>query len=185
MTTYPEIQLTIRLDNVSKDNESDRNNLRKLAIREFTKERAGEGKGEMSTNYKYIVETLKSGDRIYITRPAFNKLGFDFLIHVENHKFLNGKDNPKHDDLINDIKLKASSSSLSKKILNDIEKVYRCYEPNKEIVDYSLYNGLVGFPFDLILKISKWFFIEQDIRYWNYSGRNMLMNRYKEILNNV
>jgi hypothetical protein len=24
-----------------------------------------------------------------------------------------------------------------------------------------------------ILKAIKWLFIEQDIRYWNYSGRNM------------
>ena len=30
-----------------------------------------------------------------------------------------------------------------------------------------------GLPADHILKTIKWLFIEQDIRYWNYSGRNM------------
>ena len=31
-----------------------------------------------------------------------------------------------------------------------------------------------GFPYDLIIKTLKWLFIEQDIRYWNYSGHDML-----------
>jgi hypothetical protein len=26
----------------------------------------------------------------------------------------------------------------------------------------------------MIIKTIKWLFIEQDIRYWNYSGRDML-----------
>ena len=30
-----------------------------------------------------------------------------------------------------------------------------------------------GFAVDHILKTIKWLFIEQDIRYWNYSGRYM------------
>jgi hypothetical protein len=30
-----------------------------------------------------------------------------------------------------------------------------------------------GFSVELILKVLKWFFIEQDIRDWNYSGRGM------------
>lgn len=34
----------------------------------------------------------------------------------------------------------------------------------------------VKFPVDHILKAVKWLFIEQDIRYWNYSGKNMTWN---------
>jgi hypothetical protein len=37
-------------------------------------------------------------------------------------------------------------------------------------------NFKSGFPCDLILAVLKWLFIEQDIRYWNYSGREMLWN---------
>ena len=35
---------------------------------------------------------------------------------------------------------------------------------------------MIGRPVEMLLKVIKWFFIEQDIRYWNYSGRNMLKN---------
>lgn len=106
MTVYPEIKINVKLDNITKNIELNRNNLRKIAIKEFTKEKAGKGIGELSTKYKYII-------------------------------------------------------------------------------DYSIYNNLPGFPMDLIFKTSKWFFIEQDIRYWNYSGRNMLMESYKEKLNKI
>lgn len=186
MAVYPEIKLNIKLDIITENSEINRNNLRKLAITEFSKERAGTGKGELATNYKYIVETLKSGERVYITRPAFNKMGFDFLIHVENYKFSNGRDNPKHEDLIEDIKLKIENKNgLNKILLSDLEKIYSCHEPNEETIDYDTYSNLPGFPIDLILKTSKWFFIEQDIRYWNYSGRNMLMESYKDKLNKI
>ncbi len=182
MTKYPEIKLTIKLDNLSDNNEINRNNLRKLAVKKFTEESAGTGRAELSTNYKYVVEILQSGDKIYITRPAFNKLGFDFLIHIENNIFSNNRDNPKHDDFIDDLKAKISiDNSIKTKILDDLNKVFNCYEPD-DVVNYKIYNKLSGYPMDLILKTSKWFFIEQDIRYWNYSGRNMLMNGYKKIL---
>lgn len=39
-----------------------------------------------------------------------------------------------------------------------------------EMLDIEFSAGL---PADHILKTIKWLFIEQDIRYWNYSGRNM------------
>lgn len=32
-----------------------------------------------------------------------------------------------------------------------------------------------GYNSAMIILVIKWFFIEQDIRYWNYSGRNMFM----------
>lgn len=182
MTSYPEINLTIKLDRVSGDHGKDRNNLRKLAIDEFSKEVAGRGKGDLATNYKYIVETSRSGNRIYITRPAFNKLGFDFLIHVENQTFLNGKDNPAHEDLASDIKNKINTNPNTRAhILESLELVFKCYEPDDKI-NYESFVGLPGLPIELILKTAKWFFIEQDIRYWNYSGRNMLMMGLRNIL---
>jgi len=35
-------------------------------------------------------------------------------------------------------------------------------------------------PIAIILLAIKWLFIEQDITYWNWSGRNMLMNSLKD-----
>ena len=37
-----------------------------------------------------------------------------------------------------------------------------------------------GLPVDHIVKVIKWLFIEQDITYWNTSGRSMLMNHLLE-----
>ena len=41
---------------------------------------------------------------------------------------------------------------------------------DEEMMGLSFETGL---PVDHIVKAIKWLFIEQDIRYWNYSGRNM------------
>jgi len=39
-------------------------------------------------------------------------------------------------------------------------------------------SDLPGYPIDLILGVVKWLFIEQDVRYWNYSGRAMLFSGF-------
>ena len=52
------------------------------------------------------------------------------------------------------------------------KKVYECHDiEDAEYTDMELSTGL---PVDYVLKTVKWLFIEQDSRYWNYSGRNML-----------
>ena len=108
-------------------------------------------------------------------RPANLHNGFDFLINVENTNFSTSnriKYNPSHDNIFNDLKAKKTESQEKyKKLYKLIEDVYNC----KEIEDTNLqFNS--GYPVDLILKVAKWFFIEQDIRYWNYSGRVMFMS---------
>ena len=52
-----------------------------------------------------------------------------------------------------------------------LKKVYNC----QDVADCEM-EGIhfeIGLSVDHILKTIKWLFIEQDIRYWNYSGRNM------------
>lgn len=151
-----------------------RNDLRKAVIDEFLKEQPGTGKGNKRSHYTYYVEILSNGNRIYLTRPAWNKMGFDFVIHVENMIFSNGKDNPSHDDIFNDLRKKKNSSKDGYKILhNAINDVYNCKDPNSVLSNIDNLSFNVGYDVDMILKVVKWFFIEQDIRYWNYSGRTM------------
>lgn len=38
----------------------------------------------------------------------------------------------------------------------------------------------VGQPIETILKVVKWLFIEQDVTYWNWSGRSMLYSGLRE-----
>lgn len=156
-------------------NSGTRNEVRERVIAEILKEAPGTGNGENQSKYLYFVETLKDGNRIYLERPANLHNGFDFLINVENINFSTTnrvKYNPSHDNIFNDLKAKKEEyPEKYKKLYKLIEDVYNC----KEIEDTNLQFDS-GYSVDLILKVAKWFFIEQDIRYWNYSGRAMFMS---------
>ena len=80
-----------------------RNELRKIVINKFLTEEPGTGRGEKASMYMYLVEKLKDGRHIYLTRPARLRLGFDFLIHVKGERFKGGGDNPAHDDIYDDL----------------------------------------------------------------------------------
>ena len=160
----------------------DRNIVRMAVVDELSKEKAGKGKGELASRYTYYVETLKDGSRIYLRRPASLHNGFDFVVCIENFNFnINGRKRnyPKHTDLIEDLRLKKSKEPKSYNTLyKHIEKIYMC-KPLKEN-DYNI-AFKYGYSAELILKALKWLFIEQDIRYWNYSGRDMLWKAINEI----
>ena len=182
MPLHPEIELKIKLNEITGNHEKDRNTLRTLLLRKLIKEKAGTGNKEKTSKYRYNVETLSCGNRIYLTRPVPLNKGFDFIIHAENYTFMNGKDNPKHDDIFNDLRIKKRENEVAyRQLLLMIDSVCLCNDPDDIIINYTniFFNG--GFSIDLILKIIKWLFIEQDVRYWNWSGRNMFMTRIKGI----
>lgn len=153
-------------------------------VKELSQEKPGEGKGEKASRYTYYVETLSDGNRIYLRRPANLHNGFDFLVCIENTYFNKEgerkRNYPKHDDIISDLKYKkVSSSEEYTKLYKLMEEVYNC----KDIEDTSM-NKIIfntGYSAEMVLKTLKWLFIEQDIRYWNYSGRDMLWEGIKEI----
>jgi hypothetical protein len=182
MPLHPEIDLTIKLDNITGHHEKDRNALRILLLNNLVKEKAGTGNKENTSKYHYNVETLTCRNRIYLTRPVPLNKGFDFIIHVEGYKFLNGKDNPRHDDISNDLKEKKQrNSTIYQNLLKLIDLVFLCNDPEDILRQERMPVFDVGFSIELLLKVIKWFFIEQDVRYWNWSGRNMLMSGIKGI----
>ena len=87
MPQHPEIELTVKLDSVTGNHENDRNALRTLLLDSLVEEKAGTGKGEYTSKYRYNVEFLSCGNKIYLTRPVPLNKGFDFIIHVENYTF--------------------------------------------------------------------------------------------------
>lgn len=184
MVLYPAVNLSVKLTEASENHEKNRNNLRKIVLDSFVKEKAGRGKGDETSKYKYIVENLISGKRVYLTRPVPLNKGFDFIIHVEDHTFLNGKDNPRHDDIFGDLKTKKQGNKQAyNKLVQALEEVFYCKDCNDIYSAYKAYLEVFnqGLSPELILKVTKWFFIEQDIRYWNWSGRNMFMSGIKSI----
>ncbi|MDC7248461.1 MAG: hypothetical protein PQJ49_00885 [Sphaerochaetaceae bacterium] len=157
-------------------NQGTRNEVRMRVVNFFSNEQPGQGSENAAARYRYYVETLNDGNRVYLVRPANLHYGFDFQIHVENMNYAEeGKKRnnmPKHDNLHFDLLLKKEKDpQMYQKLYSLLKKIYECNEiTNDEINSISF---IVGYPVDHVIKIMKWFFIEQDIRYWNYSGRNM------------
>jgi hypothetical protein len=156
-----------------------REQLREKVATEFLKEQCGSGVGDNASKYIYFVETLADGRRVFLSRPAFLNKGFDFEIKVENTNFAEAgkprRNRPAHKDIFRDLETKkANNPKLYQKLFRLIVQLYDCNEiRSKEFMDLEF--G-VGYPVDLLLYVIKWFFIEQDITYWNFSGRNMFMS---------
>ena len=155
------------------------NEVRMRVVEKFSQEAKGRGKQNLASRYTYYVETLSDGNRIYLRRPAFLHNGFDFLVCVENVNFSTSgrkRNAPKHQDILNDLIAKKNTEpTLYSTLYTYIKKIYQC----QEITDAQLLSlnfTFERFSAEMIIKVLKWLFIEQDIRYWNYSGRDMLFS---------
>lgn len=156
-------------------NTNNRKKIRDHVVDVFKSEQPGTGTGELSTKYTYYVETLTNGNRIFLTRPAFLNKGFDFVVRVENTPFGNNQNNPRHIDIINDLLIKKDYDiNIYDDLYNLIVDVYNC----NDILPFQNRHlqGLPGYDVDLILGVIKWLYIEQDVTYWNFSGRAKLMS---------
>ena len=155
-------------------NEGTRDEVRLRVIHEFFKEKPGT-MTEVE-RYTYYVETCSDGNRVYLRRPANLHNGFDFLVCVENTNYASpGKrrrNYPKHDDIGADLQAKMEDDpQMYQKLYHLIQRVYECHDVTDEEMGGITFS--CGLPVDYILKTIKWLFIEQDIRYWNRSGRGM------------
>ena len=169
----PRYKLDLHIDNIGS-----RNDIRMKVVNELAKEEPGLGKKELASQYTYYVETLNDNRRIYLRRPAFLHNGFDFVVCIEGINFNPSgrrRDYPTHDDILDDLKQKYEEDHEKYKYLFvALSATHACDSI------YSL-NFKTGFPCDLLIKTLKWLFIEQDIRYWNYSGRDMLWKQIYSI----
>lgn len=159
-----------------------RKELRKSLVSEFLDEEPGTGTKDKTSKYKYIVEELENGDKIYLKRPAPLNKGFDFEVHAENVKFKDKgsrKSMPSHQNIIDDlIQKKCENNEKYVHVANVINKIYLCEEVSED--EYKSINFSSAVSIECILKLIKWLFIEQDVTYWNWSGREMLYNSLKE-----
>ena len=170
--------------NIDISNTGTRNEVRMRVVEQFALEEAGTGSGDSASKYTYYVETMQNGDRIYLRRPANLHNGFDFLVCVENQNFAGlgerRRNYPKHEDIENDLNEKKAFDPVMYRALYELlERVYNCQEVSE--TEMREVHFSCGLPVDHVVKIVKWLFIEQDIRYWNYSGRNMTWGIVPEI----
>ncbi len=159
-----------------------RKTIREKLIKEFLKEKPGTGKGELTSVYLYYVETLTDGRRIYLKRPARLNKGMDFEVNVEQTNFgtIRRTAMPSHKSILKDLKSKKKKNPRNyKKVEALIEKIYSCEDVSDAQMRAIKFDS--GHPIELILKSIKWLFIEQDITYWNWSGRNMFYSGIIEL----
>ena len=136
---------------------------------------------------RYYVETFDNGKRIYIERPARLNKGCDFIVYAENIIICkNGNDKaPSHKDVLHDLSQKkdALTSEQYDELLNAIKCIYEL-KPYLEAVQHvnSLPHVDVGWSYELLLKLLRWLFVEQDITYWADEGRKMLYDKILELV---
>ena len=157
-------------------NEGTRNEVRMRVVQVLSLEQPGTGTGDDASKFIYYVEKLQSGNRIYLQRPANLHNGFDFLVCVENANYAapgkRRRNYPKHQEIGADLQMKKSENlETYAQLYSLLRRVYECHDVSDEEISTLTFG--VGLPVDHILKVVKWLFIEQDIRYWNYSGRRM------------
>ena len=112
-------------------NKGTRDEIRMRVVNEFAKEEPGIGRKDLASRYNYYVETLSSGNRIYLQRPANLHNGFDFLICVENTNYAapgkHRRNYPTHDDIKADLlKKKTENSEQYAKLYALLKQIYLC-----------------------------------------------------------
>ena len=178
-----------------------RKEIRDLLINDFIKESPGTGAGGLSTKFIYSVEKTSFNEIVYIQRPAHLNKGMDFMVYTTPTKFPSPTpkrpntqtDRPSHKSIYFLLEqLKQKNHQMFTVLMECIELIYQCEElPVLLKNKYSKLNNKkftcdfnrveLNISFEIILYVVKWLFIEQDITYWNYSGRNMLYSGIKSI----
>lgn len=154
---------------------TDRRTIREQVVQAFLSEEPGTGTGELCSIYLYEVERLQDGKTVFLKRPGRLNKGFDFEINVTDTNFGERRRTtmPSHANIFADLKQKQEENSAEfAKVLGIIRRLYDC--ENVPCADMQALRFTAGFPCEMILKSIKWLFIEQDVTYWNWSGRNML-----------
>ncbi|MBP3448993.1 MAG: hypothetical protein J6K22_00860 [Spirochaetaceae bacterium] len=160
-----------------------REEARRKVVNEFLDEKFGTGNGDLSSKYEYTVESFNNY-HVVLKRPAPLNKGFDFVVYTPSIYYkTKGKrrhQNPSHNDIVQILsKTKTNIGDKSyepiKKLIGDI---FDLNDFNIEIANGILFSDADGkeHPLAILLLAIRWLFIEQDITYWNTSGRSMLMN---------
>jgi hypothetical protein len=158
---------------------------RREIVELFLNEQCGTGKGELSSKYEYKVEQY-SGYSILLKRPAALNKGFDFVVHIDGMYFKSSRRHtyPSHKDIIQTLQQVKSSCSEEQyeNIKISIQNVYNLQEFDVSSISNIFFTDWDNQqrPIVIIILAIKWLFIEQDVTYWNWSGRAMLMNKLKE-----
>lgn len=137
-----------------------------------------------TSKYEYIVETY-GNYKVILKRPARINKGFDFIVwtlgiyyktgNKRRHQYPSDKEDIPF--ILTNVKQNIGDRAY-KPIKTIIRKIFRLKSFNISRVKGITFSDGDGIdrPLEILLLTIRWLFIEQDITYWNYSGRAMLMN---------
>lgn len=160
-----------------------REQTKRYVIECFLDEEPGEGKKDLASKYFYNVEKCENR-KVFIARPAILNYGMDFTVHVEGVEFRQKyayRDRPKHDDIIQDLIQKKNKDLVAyEELAKLLKKIFLCQDvEEEELRSINIDTELL--TCEEVCMVIKWLFIEQDVTYWNYSGRAMF---YSALLEN-
>jgi hypothetical protein len=153
-----------------------RADIRRRLVSKFLDENPGHDTKRLASRYRYNVDKLSDGRVIYLDRPARNNCGIDFVIHVSDTRFESTgrrRTQPSYKDIVADlVAKKADNPTGLGRLMALAKRVHECEEiSGSDLVGLTFSTG---HPPEVVLKVLKWMFIEQDLTYWNYSGRKKL-----------
>jgi hypothetical protein len=176
MAIRPDNSNIIVLNNIEQFN--NKSDIRNFLLNQWIQEASG-------AKYRYFVETLANGNRIYLERPGRLNKGCDFIIYVENtYLWKNGNDRPPdHNFILNDLSLKKQLLNQDQwsSIINSVHSIYNCETYNNAFYHIANLPIINGHTYEVLLKTIRWFLIEQDITYWSGQGRGMLFSTIQNI----
>ncbi len=125
----------------------------------------------------YEVEQITDGRKIIVTKPG-GKLIFgtikreDFMVWIYD-PVDSGMWLISHKNIFEDLETKAQTDSVAtKQIIEALEKVYNGEDPEDILQKTSLINPVGETP-EVLLKVYKWIWGQEDINYPNGKGRAM------------
>jgi hypothetical protein len=131
----------------------------------------------------YVVDELEDDSSVFLIRPARLNKGYDFKICVD------GWDEsanlaPSHQEIYSDLywKRERDGRTAFESICQAVTAIHQGASPDTVLDEYgSEFDFSVGRTPEALLKPLPWLFIEQDIRYWNYTGRNMTVELVEQL----
>ena len=158
----------------------DRVTIRRKLLAIIGREACGTGTEEKASRYIYQVEKTRDGFWVELHRPAFLNKGIDFTVRIPGIQFNECKSKhwrhiPRHQDIISVLKefKKIHGHVKYQKISLHLESIYKCLDP-KITPNIRIQYLSQNLHTDVIFFSLKWLFIEQDLTYWNFSGREKL-----------
>lgn len=164
---------------------NNRVDIRNELVSLFLQEQPGTGKGVNCSTYRYTVENFNNYS-IVLNRPAGLNKGFDFTVNVQGMSFKKKKTyySPSHQDIMDILQsVKNANPTQYQNVSVEIRNIYNCVSPNFQNISGIAFLDHTNTPrpIEIILLAIKWLFIEQDITYWNWSGRNMLFSKLQNL----